>query len=75
MRAFPRSLAGQLLLLLLGGVFCAHLLGLILFYADDPDPIQLASRNQITNHAASAVRVLDAAPDELIPRAAPTAWR
>jgi len=42
MRLLPRSLAGQLLVLLLGGVFCAHLLGIILFYMDSPNPIQLA---------------------------------
>src|SRR5262249_61490113 len=67
MRLFPRSLAGQLLLLLLGGVFFAHLLGVFLFYMDSPNPIQLAQRNQITNRAASAVRVLEAAPKASIP--------
>src|SRR5262249_12014793 len=67
MRLFPRKLAGQLLLLLLGGVFCAHLLGIILFYLDSPNPIQLAQRNQITSRAASAVRVLEGAPKESIP--------
>jgi len=67
MRLLPRSLAGQLLVLLLGGVFCAHLLGIILFYMDSPNPIQLAQRNQITNRAASAVRVLEAAPKASIP--------
>src|SRR5262249_54021963 len=67
MRLFPRSLAGQLLLLLLGGVFFAHLLGILLFYMDSPNPIQLAQRNQITNHAASAVRVLEVAPKASIP--------
>ena len=67
MRLLPRSLAGQLLLLLLGGVFCAHLLGVTLFYMDSPNPIQLAQRNQITNRAASAVRVLEVAPKASIP--------
>jgi signal transduction histidine kinase len=67
MRLFPRRLAGQLLLLLLGGVFCAHLLGVILFYMDSPNPIQLAQRNQITNRAASAVRVIEIAPKASIP--------
>src|SRR5262249_61809136 len=67
MRLLPRSLAGQLLVLLLGGVFFAHLLGIILFYMDSPNPIQLAQRNQITNRAASAVRVLEAAPKASIP--------
>jgi signal transduction histidine kinase len=67
MRLLPQSLAGQLLLLLLGGVFCAHLLGVILFYTDSADPIRLAERNQITNHAASAVRVLEVAPTGAIP--------
>ena len=67
MRFLPKSLAGQLLLLLLGGVFFAHLLGLLLFYMDSPNPIQLAQRNQITSRAASAVRVLEAAPKASIP--------
>lgn len=67
MRLFPQSLAGQLLLLLLGGVFCAHLLGVILFYMDSPDPIKLAERNQIANHAASAVRVVEVAPKGAVP--------
>src|SRR5262249_21291124 len=52
---------------LLGGVFCAHLFAIMLFYMDSPDPIKLAERNQITNHAASAVRVLEVAPKGAIP--------
>ena len=67
MRLFPRGLAGQLLLLLLGGVFCAHLLGVVLFYLNSPNPIQLARRNQITNVAASAVRVLEVSPKASAP--------
>jgi signal transduction histidine kinase len=68
MSLFPRSLAGQLLLLLLGGVFCAHVLGIVLFYLDSPNPVQLAQRNQITNRAASAVRLLEVAPKASIPQ-------
>jgi signal transduction histidine kinase len=66
MRLLPRSLAGQLLLVLLGGILCAHGLGILFFYMDGPNPIQLAARNQITDRVASAVRVAEAAPPNAI---------
>jgi signal transduction histidine kinase len=66
MRLLPKSLAGQLLLLLLGGIFAAHGLGITLFYLDGPNAIQLAARNQITDRVASAVRLAEAAPRDSI---------
>jgi len=66
MRLLPKSLAGQLLLLLLGGIFVAHGLGIALFYLDSPNAIQLAARNQITDRVASAVRLAEAAPKDSI---------
>ena len=63
----PTSLAAQVLLLLLGGILGAHVLGVVLFYMNDPDPAALAARNQIANHAAAAVRVLEASPQGSIP--------
>lgn len=66
MRLLPKSLAGQLLLLLLGGIFAAHALGIALFYLDSPNAIQLAARNQIADRVASAVRLAEAAPMDSI---------
>lgn len=62
MTLLPKSLAGQLLLLLLGGIFAAHGLGIVLFYLDSPNALQLAARNQIADRVASGVRVAEAAP-------------
>jgi signal transduction histidine kinase len=62
MTLLPKSLAGQLLLLLLGGIFAAHGLGIVLFYLDSPNALQLAARNQITDRVASGVRVAETAP-------------
>jgi signal transduction histidine kinase len=60
----PKSLRGQLLLLLLGGIFIAHALGVIFFYMDGPNALQLAARNQIVDRFASAIRVTETAPKE-----------
>jgi len=62
MSLVPKSLPGQLLLLLLGGIFIAHVLGVIVFYLDSPNALQLAIRNQIADRVASAVRVMETAP-------------
>src|SRR5690242_8350501 len=64
MNVLPKSLAGQLLLLLLGGIFVAHALGIIIFYLDSPNAIQLAARNQVVDRVASAIRVSEAAKSE-----------
>lgn len=64
MRGILKSLAGQLLLLLLGGIFIAHVLGVMIFYFDGPNAIQLAARNQIIDRMASGVRVAEATPKD-----------
>jgi signal transduction histidine kinase len=51
---------------LLGGIFIAHVLGIIVFYLDSPNALQLAARNQIVDRVASAVRVTETAPNEAI---------
>jgi signal transduction histidine kinase len=64
MRMFPRSLAGRLLVLLLGGILIAHVIGISIFYIRTPNAIQLAARNQITDRIASAARVAEVVPDD-----------
>jgi hypothetical protein len=66
MGLIPKSLHGQLLLLLLGGIFIAHVVGVIVFYLDSPNAIQLAIRNQLTDRLASAIRVTEFAPQETV---------
>src|SRR5712671_991082 len=61
----PKSLRGQLLLLLLGGIFIAHVLGISFFYMGSPNALQLAARNQIIDRFAAAVRVTETAPRDV----------
>jgi signal transduction histidine kinase len=65
MSLVPKSLPGQLLLLLLGGIFIAHALGIAVFYLDGPNAIQLAARNQVLDRVASGVRVAEATPKDV----------
>lgn len=67
-RLWPSSLAGQLVLLLIGAVFLAQIVAFLVFSDERRGVLRLAQRLDIGARTASVVRLLEETPPDLHPR-------
>lgn len=67
-RLFPRSLAGQLLVLLLAAVLAAQAASLVIFAQSRRAAIDAAAREQVLGRMAALVRLIEDSPAEQRPR-------
>lgn len=65
MRGWPRSLAGRLILLLVGALVAAQAIGILFFVEDRHETARFFVREQTLGRTASVVRLLDAVPADL----------
>jgi len=70
---FPRSLAGQLIALLLGAVVLGQMVTTLLLVDERRSAIQSANREQILSRTASLVRLIEETPPEIHDRILSTA--
>jgi len=64
-RIIPKSLAGQMIALLLLAIVSGHIIAFIVFSDERREAVHQASRGLFLNRAASVIRLLDATPAEL----------
>ncbi len=68
LRLWPRSLAGQLVLVLIAALAAAQVVTLVVFLQNRRSAIEAAAREQIIGRTAALVRLLEDTPPELQPR-------
>lgn len=65
LRLMPRSLAGQLIALLLGALIVGQMLSVVYFAMSRRDAIEQATREQVLARAAALVRLVDDVPADV----------
>ncbi len=65
MRVVPRSLAGQLIVLLLGALLVAQVLIAVIFLDERAVALRMAGREQVLERTAAVVRLLQETPESL----------
>ncbi len=65
MRVLPRSLGGQLIVLLLGALLVAQVLIAVIFLDERAVALRMAGREQVLERTAAVVRLLQDTPDSL----------
>lgn len=73
LRILPKSIAGQLLLLLLGAVLIGQIATLVLFSQSRRAAVEMAAREQVLGRVAALVRLVEDTPPDLHPRILATA--
>ncbi len=63
-RLFPRSVAGQTIIVLLIGLTVSHILSMTIYTADRAEVLTMSGGRQIAHRVAAITRLLDETPNE-----------